>query len=319
VNNIIRITREIIANGLMHLALFRNWRVRRGRTTSTNNYQQVQSILSQFHFFIESLGWGYVRDKKVIEIGPGDAIPLGLLFLGAGARQYVAIDRFLGNVWSVSAKRLYRDLIELAPERLCQGWQKNGLDPYQYPWRGSIDSFSRIKLIPKSIEEADLNESGRGDIIISFNVLEHLSNVKQAFRNLKDLLNPGGVMIHRVDYGPHAFGFKNPLMFLALPNKVWTLMGSHRGWPNRMRHSQILGALKAIGFNNTDRITHCFNLKDVKSIHPFLSSEFQRLDEDDLLVADAEIYSSLNTYPVLRGRGFQANAEDYLWTRRSHQ
>lgn len=289
-----RITRECIANGMMGMPLIRNWRVRRGRTMSANTDDQVKKILDQFDFHIESIGWECVRDKTVIEIGPGDAIPLGLLFLGAGAKQYVVVDRFLGNVSNASAKHLYRALIEAAPEKLHQGWQEKGLDPYQYPWLEAADSSPRIKLIPKSIEETDLEESDRGDIIVSFNVIEHLSDVTHAFGKMAEILKPGGSMLHRVDYGPHGYGQENPLKFLTLSSRVWRLMGSNRGWPNRLRHSQVVQALENSGFKSTDRITHSFDLEDLQSIRPFLSSDFRKLHDADLLVADAEIHSSLN-------------------------
>jgi len=244
INKIYRVYRECIANGMMGVPFIRNWRVRRGRTMSDNTNDQVQNVLGQFDFFIRSIGWENVRDKTVIEIGPGDAIPHGLLFLGAGAKKYIAVDRFSGNVSSVSAEHLYRALIESAPKRLCQGWHERGLHPHQYPWLEAANSSPRIKLVTKSIEEVDLEESEQADIIVSFNVIEHLSNVTQAFERMAKCLNPSGLMAHRVDYGPHGYAWKNPLEFLTLSNTVWGLMGSNRGWPNRLRHSQDIAGFR---------------------------------------------------------------------------
>ena len=308
-SKISHVMKECIANWIMGVPLIRNWRISRGRTMSIDN-DQAQLILDQFDFFMESIEWACVRDKTVIEIGPGDAIPHGLLFLGVGAKQYVAVDRFLGDVSSISAQDLYRALIESAPERLRRGWQEMGLDPYQYPWSASTES--QIKLVTKSIEKADLKETGRGDIIISFNVIEHLSNVTQAFRNMAQMLTPDGLMVHRVDYGPHGAPYKNPLTFLTFSKTVWSLMGSNRGYPNRLRHSSILSALQSSGFHNTHRITRRFNLEDAKSIRTLLSNDFRKLHDEDLQIADAEIYSSLSAYPVLREHGFRLNPEKRL-------
>lgn len=288
------VTRECIANGLMGVPLIRNWRVRRGRTVLVSTNDQVQKILDQFDFHIGAIGWEGIRDKTIVEIGPGDAIPLGLLFLGAGAKQYVVVDRFLGSVSNAPARHLYRALIEAAPEKLRQGWQEKGLDPYQYPWLEAGDFSPRIKLIRKSIEETDLDESERGDIIISFNVVEHLSDATRAFGKMAEILKPGGSMVHRVDYGPHGYGQDNPLKFLTVSNRLWRLMGSNRGWPNRLRHSQVVQALENSGFKSTDRITRSFDLEDLRSIRPFLSRDFRKIRDADLLVADAEIHSSLN-------------------------
>lgn len=302
----INILRECIANCLMGIPLIRSWRVSRGRTASSIVDQQVQLILDQFDFFIESIGWENVRNKTVLEIGPGDSIPLGLLFLGAGAKRYVTVDRFLGDVSSESAKRLYQGLIKSAPRRVQDGWQEMGINPHLYPDINS-GSFEQIKLVRKSIEETNLDESVRGDIILSFNVIEHLQNVPQACINMSGLLNPDGMMIHRVDYGPHAYRHKNPLMFLTLSNTLWSLMGSNRGAPNRLRHAHILQALKSSGFNSIDRVTHRYSQEDLKSVKPFISKEFSGLNYEDLLVADAEIFSSLSTVPLLRGHCFRTN------------
>ena len=114
-------------------------------------------------------------------------------------------------------------------------------------------------------------KSVRGDIMISFNVIEHLTNVPQAFNNMAGMINSNGFMVHRVDYGPHAYIHKNPFMFLTISNKLWSLMGSNQGTPNRLRHSHILQTLKSCGFNNVDRITHRFSLENLKFIQPLIS------------------------------------------------
>lgn len=301
------LVRESIANWAMGIVFIRNWRVNRGRTMSRcAQSDQVHLVLDQFDFFIEAIGWNSVRDKTVIEIGPGDAIPHGLLFLGAGAKRYIAIDRFLGSVSSTSGQELYRALIESAPERIKRGWTESGLNPYQYPWLESNQNASRVELVAQSIERADFKEIGPGDIIFSFNVIEHLSNLSQSFENMARMLNVRGLMIHRVDYGPHSLWrtYKNPLAFLTASNAAWSLMGSNRGYPNRKRHPQILSALYRCGFQNANRITGRFAMEDIRAIRPFLADDFRELRDEDLQVADAEIYSAF-ALPVLGGHGFR--------------
>jgi SAM-dependent methyltransferase len=292
----------------MGMGVIRKWRGNRGRTmTGGALSEQVQLILDQFDFFIEAIGREYIRDKTVIEIGPGDAIPHGLLFLGAGAKRYIAIDRFLGSVASTSAREIYRALTKSAPEDIKRGWTESGLNPSQYPWLESNQNVSPMELIAQSIEEADFKKIGSGDIIFSFNVVEHLLDTTQAFENMGRMLNPGGIMIHRVDYSPHALWrtYKNPLTFLTASKTIWSLMGSNRGYPNRKRHSQILSALCKSGFQNADRITGRFSIEDVRAIRPFLVDDFRELHNEDLQIADAEICSALGTHPVLRGHNFR--------------
>lgn len=110
------VAREIAANTLMSFQFFRNWRIRRGRTTHEDPGGHAKLILDQFSFFMDTINPEHIKGKTVAEIGPGDAIPHGLLFLGAGAKQYVAIDRFLGNVAGRRSRQIYSCLAETAPD-----------------------------------------------------------------------------------------------------------------------------------------------------------------------------------------------------------
>lgn len=302
--------REAIANLAMNVPAIRKWRVKSGRTVLEGVLSdQVHLILSQFDFFIEAIGWDRVRGKTVIEIGPGDAIPHAFLFLAAGAKRYLAIDRFLGNASGPLAMDLYDGLIKSAPERIKGGWNAMGLAALNSLGPRSILQGAQVEIAAQSIEELNIRQFALGDVIISFNVIEHLSNVSRAFANMAQLLNPDGLMIHRVDYGPHDLWrtYQNPLTFLTASNTLWSLMGSHRGYANRKRHSQVLSALGKAGFQSAARITGRFSMEKVKAIRPFLCEEFRDLTDEDLQIADAEIVSGLVVPPSLGGHVFGHN------------
>lgn len=301
------ITREIAANLAMGIRPIRNWRVKRGRTACYELPDQVKLILDQFHFFIDNIGWDHVRNKTIVEIGPGDVIPHGLLFIGAGAKQYIAIDRFAGDVSGASAQKLYAALIKSAPERIQKGLGNLGLTPYQYPWLKSVQGVTRVKLVRSSIEDIDPEQIENVDIIISFNVVEHLSNTHKAFTNMARVLNSDGLMVHRVDYGPHGLwkSYKNPLSFLSVPKVLWLLMGSNKGCPNRTRHSQVLSTLDNCGFHSTARKTGFFSAEEAEAIRPFLPKDLRQLSDEDIKVKDAEILSSKVSPPCFRGKGFR--------------
>jgi len=304
---VFHIAREVAANVAMGIGTVRNRRVQRGRTSPETLSKQVQVILEQFHFFMDNIGWNNVRNKVIAEIGPGDAIPHGLLFLGAGARQYIAIDRFLGNVSDTSSQELYAALIKSAPERIQRGWTELGLLPYQYPWLEPAQRVTKVKLVPCSVEEIIPNEIERADIIISFNVVEHLSNIAKGFAKMAGVLNLGGLMLHRVDYGPHGLwkSYRNPLSFLAVPKVLWSLMGSNRGYPNRVRHSRILSVLDSYGLHSTARITARFSTEDVEAIKPYLAKELRQLTDEDLVVRNAEILSSKSSHLLFREKNLR--------------
>src|SRR5262245_3085077 len=83
--------REVLANALMGIPPIRMLRVRGRRTTSSSSEMQAEAVLDQFELLVAHIGKPKLIGTTVFEIGPGDAIPLGLLFLAAGAQKYVAI------------------------------------------------------------------------------------------------------------------------------------------------------------------------------------------------------------------------------------
>lgn len=113
-------------------------------------------------------------------------------------------------------------------------------------------SGDKIQVINSPIE--NLLIYGLADIIISFATLEHLTDLPKALSVMSTMLKPNGIMIHRVDYGPHSPWDKNELGFLAIPDTLWKLMGSNRGYPNRIRHTEVSAILYDLGFQTAERI-----------------------------------------------------------------
>lgn len=285
------VARELGANFLLGFGPFRKWRMRSCRTMSNDLNDQTKQIWDQFEFFMTKIGWGNVKGRVIVEIGPGDSIPLGLLFLGAGARQYVAIDRFAGNVAGVSAQGLYAALVESAPKELREGWSYFDIDSARYP----VLEPSRVELIHQSVEEVMTRDKIEfADIIISYNVVEHLQNVEAAFLNMAIMLKSDGQMIHRVDYGPHGVwrNCVNPMEFLTVARVLWNMMGSNRGYPNRLRHSQVLQALEKCDFQNNDRAWGHIATNEIESVRSRLPTEQRYLSDSSLMVKDAEIVST---------------------------
>jgi len=56
-----------------------------------------------------------VRDRRILEIGPGETLGVALRFVGLGARQVVAVDKFVPLQTSSFHQRLYRALEDRVP------------------------------------------------------------------------------------------------------------------------------------------------------------------------------------------------------------
>ena len=227
--------RELAANTAMAIPAVRRRRLRGLRTRAPSPQPEARKIAAQFEFLRDSAA--DIAGKVVVEIGPGDALGLAPLFIAAGAERYVAVDRFLGDVWGSGAHGLYQEL-----ERLC--------GPFPIGWR------NQVTLVRHSIEKT-IAGVPRADVILSFDVIEHLLDLPHAVRNMSSLLKPEGRMIHRIDYGPHGVWLSSddPLSFLSVPGWLWTAIGSNRGYPNRVRHRQFVQLLEAQGLRVAERIT----------------------------------------------------------------
>jgi hypothetical protein len=286
------IVREIAANAAMSVPAIKDLRVRKGRTICTTPEMKAHLVIDQFNFFIEAIGWESIQGKVVAEIGPGDAIPLAPLFLAAGAKQYLAVDRFLGEIYGADALRLYEAVADVTPARLVDGlrhlYQKAGIRSLEE----LVKSPDLVNLYRVPIERPADSLRGKADYIVSFNVCEHLSDVPKALRGMRSILASSGVMIHRIDYGPHDLwlhSYRNPLAFLTIPRAVWRAMTSNRGCPNRIRHTELVAMVRDLGFDCTETIGRRASESDILEARPYFSSEFRAIGDDDISVLDAEV------------------------------
>jgi SAM-dependent methyltransferase len=273
---------QILKNLLMGSAAFRRWRLKRPRSaaahTNTDEFLQNYAFAS-LNLLLEHAGG--VLGKTVCEIGPGDHLTSGLSILAAGASRYCVIDRFPGDYFGEPAKRWYREI--------GSNW---GRFYPELPWNDVIDaskfpnsSRDQLELIGEPLESARPSE--KYDLVCSFQVGEHISDI-DAFANIhNEVLKPGGVGLHRVDFGPHDcwFYYRDPGVFLRFSDKVWQLTGSNRGVPNRKRHHEFLEAFDRAGLNVEVLFTDDFNrsLMDLER----LNKKFLQMPLESVLTGTA--------------------------------
>jgi hypothetical protein len=237
---------QIAKNLLMGSAAVRRWRLKRPKTATT--YSNTDEFLKNYAFGSLDLileHTGGLDGKSVCEIGPGDYLTSGLSILAASASRYCVIDRFPGDYFGEAAKYWY--------SAIAENWDK------YYPdlsWNETINAHGfpenaqdRLELIGDALEIAQ--PSQRYDLICSFQVAEHLTDI-DAFAEVHNrTLNDGGIGLHRVDFGPHDcwFSYRDPGVFLRFSDRVWQLTGSNRGVPNRKRHHEFLAAFERANLN----------------------------------------------------------------------
>jgi len=278
------VVREISVNVAMAVPAIRRLRLSRPRNSSA--FDGSMDLLDRYAFYgprgLERLV-GPVRGRSVVEFGPGDHLAAGLSMLAAGASRYTAIDRFVPDYSSPAAKRWYGGVHAAWAERFPDHPWPQDLDPAAFPesYRDRVTTFS------DGVEGHDVGRADATyDIVTSWQVGEHVKDIRSFAKLTARLLAPGGVAVHRVDFGPHDCWrrYQDPLTFLQFAPALWQSMSSNRGSPNRRRHHEFLAALSASGLVVTCRDAGCFDPGAVDLTK--LDASFQGMPPDSLAVRD---------------------------------
>jgi len=150
-------------------------------TDNLNDYTK-DSIYSVENFYSEIIE-NYnisIKGKKILEVGAGDStLSYFLLLKGAGEIHSTDIDFDFQNKHKIFINKIKEKLF--CKYNLSDSEIKN------------IEE--KIKIYFLDIQETDIKE--KFDIILSNTVLEHIIDLKSGINLMKDLLKPGGIMIHQ--------------------------------------------------------------------------------------------------------------------------
>ena len=231
----------------MHLQNRFDWR--RGAFRTNSLFQS---------FYHEISRYTSIEDKVICDLGCGrmNAVGLSTIFYLNGCKSTYAFD--IKNIDSKrSATGLYEILLEChaAPEN----WLLSGFGREDYFNRlntidldelkqGKMDRF--FEKLPIGWDKKRLNdieiEDESIDICFSQAVLEHLLSFDEAMAKLFQMMAPGGIMVHHVDFRDHRIIMEPQkykwYSFLAEDEK-WT-----DGLCNRLRPNQMKEIMEHVGF-----------------------------------------------------------------------
>ncbi|HKP95110.1 MAG TPA: methyltransferase domain-containing protein [Fibrobacteria bacterium] len=193
-----------------------------------------------------------VRGKRILEIGPGENLGVGLQLLMLGAKEVMSVDRFRSLRPIADQTSIYRKLRErLDPAGKAEFDALIRLDGDAYTLNPE-----RYRYIPDTpLETLSLSGAREDafDLILSRAVLEHLYDLDKAMDVMHRLLKPGGRMIHEVDFRDHGMYTNlglNPLSYLTVPDRIWGMMSSHLGAPNRCLSDFFSAKMEKLGYRH---------------------------------------------------------------------
>lgn len=149
-----------------------------------------------------------IPGASVCEIGPGGHVGMGLLYRCLGARTVHVVDKYLkpwtaeyhAPFYTLLADELVRRYPAADPAPLLAAARDGHGDCGIHIWSDDAELLSAIP-------------DNSLDFFCSWAVLEHLYEPERAFARFGEVVRPGGLGVHQVDFRNH-FDFSRPLEFL---------------------------------------------------------------------------------------------------------
>lgn len=226
----------------------------------------------------QSEGAEFLRDKVILEYGPGDIPGVALLLVAFGARKVYCVDRF--PLVRVADKNLQviRQLAMALSDSERARFDECFADP-----AAPAEGFNpdRIEYLVRPNGLSGLRQEA--DLVLSRAVLEHVNDLEATFQDMENAMKVGAVAVHQIDLRSHGLHVANPLDFLVPPSWLWQLMHSHKGVPNRWRANRYETIVRRPGVEcMVFRPMTLFSGEDVAAIRPQLPAEFRKVSDEQM-------------------------------------
>jgi SAM-dependent methyltransferase len=229
--------RATVTNQLARFPAYLKVGNRTGRGDSNQRPEDnAQYFRSCVRDYLDQLGVGadagaaYLRGKRVLEYGPGDALGAALVFFASGAESVRCVDRFPLHALTANSIALYEALLRgfegEARERAARAFNEPG-----NPRSGFNPAAIDYQVTPDGLS----GQQGAYDLVVSRSVLALVNRLDQTLADVARALRPDGVSVHKVDLSSHNLDRYRPLDFLTWPEPLYRMMYSRKGRPNRWR------------------------------------------------------------------------------------
>jgi SAM-dependent methyltransferase len=190
---------------------------------------------------------GSVRNKSVLELGPGSDLGVGLYLLAKGAAQYNACD--VNDLMHAVPESFYAALIDRIGAR--EGAANSG------PLQAEIEAArsgnaSRLRLVVR--EDFDLVAAFGADsidVVFSQAAFEHFDDMARTVEQLSIVCKPGATLVAEIDLKTHSRWIrdKDPNNIYRYPDALYQAFW-FRGIPNRLRPYQYRDIFEAHGWTD---------------------------------------------------------------------
>ena len=253
------------------LALFRHGRM--------ENPAYALGVFRQHYQRYLAVG-GRADGYSVLELGPGDSLNTALIARVHGAEEVILVDAVAAARQDTEPYRRLADHLKIHDGHHVPSSDLKSCE--------ALLAGCKARYLTDGLESLRQLPSASVDFILSHAVLEHVRRDEFGahLRELHRILRPGGIMSHRIDFKDHLGGALNNLRFSS---RWWEspLLVRSGFYTNRFRASEVLGKLRATGFEC--RVIKQDSWPQPPIRRPQLADEFARLVDEDLHISGLDV------------------------------
>lgn len=200
----------------------------------SSNFNTLDRKFQEMHIFLKQNNID-IRDKVVLELGPGNSYINAYNFLLHGAKKVIRVDKFPRHIKTARQKKFYEGEIRFIKNRYS-------IKELFFLDRNNKIKEGFIKFINKDLTNI---ENLKVDFIYSLSVLEHIKKIKENIIKMGKILKVGGYMYHSIDMRDH-YNFNDPFLFYKYSDFVWDSFLTKEGlsYTNRWRYADFIKEFK---------------------------------------------------------------------------
>ena len=181
--------------------------------------------------------------RRVLELGPGADLGVGLILLAMGAEKYTAFD--VHKLADAAGAEFYEQLLAKLADRADIDSLRRELSLTQ--------AGSGEKLCYRCDTDFDLSVIAEGsiDLIVSQAAFEHFDDVQRTIGQMSKLAAPGALLVCEIDLSTHTRWIRDrdPLNIYRYSDAYYNMM-KFRGSPNRVRPHEYRQMLAEAGWGD---------------------------------------------------------------------
>ncbi len=218
----------------------------------SSDFKSLDRAFNKIFFILQKNGIS-IKDKIILELGPGNSFIIAYNFLMHGAKKVILVDKFPRIFNTKKQKEYFYKELEFI---------KTKYNSDLFFIKGDSLKSEYLEYVPKTLKEADFKNI---DFIYSNSVLEHIKNVENDIVFMSEILNKEGYMYHNIDLRDH-YNFNNPFLFYKYENSIWNKYLSKEGvsYTNRLRYDDFMHIFKKYKFETIDLIMEKQEVNQIK-------------------------------------------------------